>query len=300
MAVIGNAVLVDWSRDTGDDGHRDYMAKFKVETSQEDGPYVAGTATGLPVAGAHWAYGADSDPWAFLLPKESIRYTQKVPDHPHRIWYVTKYFSTKPINRCQDASITDPLLLPAKWSGTWRTIRKEAMFDKDANPVMNSAKQLTRGSVVERDYAYPTIRVKFNVTPLPLALFDAMLNRLNDATLWGLPKRCVRLSSITWEQAWYGTCSTYFSIEYVFEVNGETFDVPVLDEGTMELKEGGDPNKIEDFVMAKDPVTGENTKVLLDGGGKRLVGVAAPVIYTPKLYKEGNLLTLGIPATLGS
>ena len=132
---------------------------------------------------------------------------------------------------------------------------------------------------------------------LPLETFTDMINTVNDATLWGLPKRTVKLSNVSWSRVLYGTCAFYFTVTYDFDIDFETFDRTIIDEGTRVLTKGGDKDNKNDFEVYKD-VNGENTRVFLDGAGSALGDGADPVEIEIEYYKESNFLTLGIPSTL--
>jgi len=125
-----------------------------------------------------------------------------------------------------------------------------------------------------------------------------MVDTLNDRPLWGLEARKIKLSNVSWERLLYGTCTFYYKVTYEFDIrmDDDGFDRKLIDEGTKELKPGGDPNDPRDFQVYKDG-NGENTRVLLDGAGKALTAEADPFEIDLKYYKESNFGLLGLPTS---
>jgi hypothetical protein len=114
-----------------------------------------------------------------------------------------------------------------------------------------------------------------------------------------------------WERKVYGRCGYYFTITYTFEVNQNTFDNDIPAMGTMELKSFyADSTNPDNFIRAKS-ANEENVTIPLDANGRRLLKVGQDPdgtprwqypqhILKPKIYKEGNLLLLGIPSDISS
>jgi hypothetical protein len=128
--------------------------------------------------------------------------------------------------------------------------------------------------------------------------------------LWGLPARTIRFSDARWERKVYGNCFYYFHTSYVFQFDIKGFDKEVPAEGSTEYGGSGSFDDPSSYVPAKDLKTGENLdSVPLDSNGRRLVfkgydvnGLVEYVypqeIQKPEVQDQGNLLLLGIPATL--
>lgn len=291
--VLGH---LDWSVKQDKDGHRDYSIIWLVQTSDpDDGPYTVGTTPLLPAIGSAWIFGNDNDPWAFCWPEVTVQpvYTKE----PCTLWTVENMFTTRPLRRCQDDAIENPLLEPPRLSGTYGKVSKESHIDKDGKLIKSSSHEIFRGKSVEFDECLPTVSIEMTFSSNQISTFNGLINRVNDATLWGLSTRKIKLSNATWKRHLYGICTFYYTVAYEFEINPETFDRLIPDEGSKILKEGGDEDKPEDFIVYKDR-NGENTRVLLDGHGAPLASAAAPHNISFKKLKEGNLLLLGIPASL--
>lgn len=286
---------IDWSGQRDKEGHRDYKIRWLVNSLYADGPAVVMNTAGLPAVGATWAFGNDVDAWAFCWPNWKM--TPIITKEPNQYWIVEQHFTTKPLKRCQDTDIENPLNEPDRISGSFTKFTREATHDRNGDPIKSSSHEQIRGSVVERDDNRPNVTIEKNLVTLPLSTFAPMIDTLNDAPLWGLPARTIKLSNASWQRQLYGTCTFYYTVSYEFDVNYDTFDKTLIDEGTKVLACGGDPTKPEDFVVYKD-INGENTRVILDGNGEAWDGVGTPGEIDVEFYNESNFLLLGIPTSL--
>jgi len=291
--VVGR---LDWGLDRDKEGHRTYKVKWLVQTgSTAEGPSHALIASGLPAIGSSWSQGYDYDAWARCLPTQSCRYLTK--NERGYWWEVEQVFSTKPLTRCQDTSIDNPLQEPDRISGGFVKYTKEVDKDKDDKAIKTSSHERIRGDQVTFDANRPTVTIEKNVLVLPLSTFAPMIDTVNDDVMWGLPARCVKLTNVSWSRELYGTCTFYYTVSYEFDCKYETFDNTIFDEGTKILSKGGDKDEPRDFEVYKD-VNGENTRVFLDGEGNPLEKGEDPVEIDIKYYSESNFSTLGIPTTL--
>lgn len=280
------------------DGHRTYKLTHKVVAAKTDGPATIMTTPGLPLVGSLWLFGTDIDVWAFCHP--DMKVTPVVKDAPDLYWLVEQTFSTRPINRCQDISIENPLLEPQKISGTFvrYTLNPELRLkDKDDEIMQSASFELFRG--VEWDASRPTVRISQNVPTLQLPLITSMIDTLNDSLLWGLEARRIKLSEISWERKIFGICGYYYVRTFGFDINFDTFDVTVIEEGTREVIAIDDPDDPYAFKVILDPNDSIGGVFPLQANGRRLVAPYTPVEKTLQFYKESNFLTLGIPTIIG-
>jgi len=307
-----------WGLQRDDEGHRTYNVSFLAVTDDVlDGPYsVAYGISGLPLPGvSFWAYGNDIDTEAICTPATKVSLFNHVEGQPHNWWRFDYLFSTKRnIKRCQDTNITDPLMEPDRLSGSFAKYTKEVMKDKDGLYIRSSSHEIIRGSQVEFDHNRPTVRIEQNKLNLGLSLFAPMIDNVNASPMWGLPARCVKLSNVSWERKLYGSCTFYYTRTFEFDIDYNTFDKAVMDEGTKALngrwKNDGtwelvpinassgapDPNNPSHFMRMKDR-NGENMRVILDGAGKPLTDPANAVYRDVKYYQETDFFTLGIPTS---
>jgi hypothetical protein len=288
---------VEWTLSRDKEGHREYKIKWLVRsTSTADGPLTIANTAGLPAVGSTWSFGNDLDSWAFCWPQWRI--APVLDAEVSEYWTVEQMFTTRPLQRCQDTDIENPLNEPDKISGGFTKYTVEATHDQSGDAILTSSLEQIRGSVVERDANRPTVTIGKNLLTLPLSTFAPMIDTVNDAGLWGLPARCVKLSNVSWQRNLYGTCTFYYTVNYEFDVRYDTFDRTLLDEGTRVLAPGGDATDPDDFIVYKDK-NGENTRVILDGSGEAWDGTGTPGEIGPvEFYAESNFLTLGIPTSL--
>jgi len=325
-SVVGTRL--SWRRTGKEDGHREYVVVFLVmTTSTEDGPQTALSAPGLPYPGAIWTQGNDYDPWAFCLPNPSAEPWQGKEGEPHRYWACTFTFSTRPQKRCQDTPIEDPLLEPMKISGSFVKEKWEPAFDRNGDPIRSTSMEKLRGAEFDRSPA--TVKIEQNVAYLDLERFAPMVDTVNDAPLWGMPTRCVKLDTVTWERLVFGSCGFYYKRTFEFSVGSVTdeednvtsiHDRRLLDEGSRVLSgqwvkigdclspvwdltnicgTSPDPTNPMHYIAYKDR-SGENTTTPLSKSnpGAPADGEDDVNKITVEYYPESNFLTLGIPTTL--
>lgn len=329
----------EWGGGRDEAGYRTFKVKWLVKAALADGPFNVMNTPGLPLPGSAWLIDGDSDPWSWCRPDMAVAIHQPKEGDPNYWWTVEQTFSNKPPDRdkqkCQDDPVEDPLLEPQKVSGGFTRFSEEAAYDRSGDPINNSSHEQVRGPQIEFDRNRPTVRVEQNVALLGLATWGPMIDTVNDAPLWGLDARCVKLSNASWERKYHGLCSLYYTRSFDFDVNESTFDRDLLDEGTkclrgawdrnspsatfgtwvVALGPGGldlDPARPGNFMRFKD-WNGENARVVLDGHGRPwdprvdpatgdLLAGGAPDSVPGKIhvekYPESNFLLLGIPTVL--
>lgn len=292
--VLGSSPC-DWWMDRDEEGHRDYTIQWKVQTSGATyGPNWALAATGLPTPGASLNIGASSDSWAFYTRKGSAKLMRK--DSRRDIWLVTTVFSTRPLRRCSTNAVGNPLLEPNRWSGGVRKYTIETDKDKDGNALLNSAGERYTGPIVQDTRTHSTIELEMNVSWIDLAFLADYCEAVNNATWWGSAARTIKCTDFDWREEQYGSCTTFFNVRFSFEINPDTWDLKVLDEGDMVAIPGTSPTE---FRRAKDDFE-ENVRVLLDGSGNALASGAAEVYNSFRCKKEKDFSTVGWPSTIGN
>jgi hypothetical protein len=299
-----------------EDGHRYYEVDFHVRTDNhfDTAAYILDDwplyAVGMPFDLTPDLPDIEGvDLWAFCTPQLNIA------PHPdsgekakHQDWLVTQYWSTKQSWRCQTFPIENPLAEPVEISGDFVHENRSASLDRFGKPLLFPNFQPIQGPATEYKYSYPTINITFNSEILPLSTYVLLINKVNDAPLWGLPPRCIRFTDAKWVRKVYGSCFYYYTTSYTFEFDINTFDQEVPVEGTLVYGGSGPLDDPRSFVPAKSD-TDENISVPLDYLGRKLVfekydenGLASYLypqhIMKPQIAKEGNLLLLGIPSTL--
>lgn len=272
-----------WSMTRDTEGHREYKIKFLVRcSSPKDGPAIALQTSGLPQVGSQWNFDNDVDQYAYC--KENASVTSVVSNKPNKFFEIEFTFSTKPDDkRCKDQQIEDPLLTPQEVSGDFVKYNEESTKDRFDKFITNSAWEQLRGHQVEFDQNRPQVTIKQNVPSLELDLITSLQDKVNADTLWGIPKRCIKLSHIKWERKFYGQCFVYYARTFTFDIRQDSFDRDLLDEGNKVLKghwdkvtgewildfvagEPPDPQNPSHFIQFKDK-KGENCRVVLNGRG---------------------------------
>ena len=290
--------VISWNRSRDEEGQRTYDIEFLVQTTlASDGPATVSAAWGLPKIGSYWYYGNDADRWAYCTPEQSVK-PQTSDQAKGNVWVVSHKFSTKPLQRCQDTSIDNPLNEPPKLSGSFVELYQENRYDRNGTLVTNSSHELIVGPSTETSKSRPTVNVSLNVASSPVSLVDSMIDHLNDSPLWGLPARHVKFSQVSWSQSLYGTCNFYYTLNMGFEINRTGWDVLHVDKGTRALAPGGTEGNRLDYVKMKN----ERGEILendyLDGSGGQLATGASPITATAEYSPQANLLLLGIPSML--
>lgn len=285
--VIQGDAHVSWSGSRDEEGHREYVISHLVRGETTDGPANAMETPGLPLPGSPWIVDSDEDQYAWCTWKAKA--TPKLNDEPGIYFVVEQVFSTKPpaLNqqRCQDIKVEDPLLEPPKVSGSFINYNEEATHDRFGFPIVNSAHEQVRGPTVEFSKNRPRVVIEQNVPTALLAyILPAMMqNTVNMFPLWGLPVRTILLAEASWERKFYGQCYIYYVRKLTFDIDYETFDRDLKDEGSKVLHGHWDPatgywildpiaGKRPDrfnpthFIRAKDRAD-ENIRFDLNGAG---------------------------------
>lgn len=219
-----------------DEGHRTFDVVFLCDTAITDGPMDLFMCPDLPQPGDVWTGilgGADVN--AYFYPTMKVSIHEEKEGSPARVWKVACKASTKPLKRCQTTSIENPLAEPMKISGSFTKYTKEAFRDRFGEQIVNSSHERVHGPGVEFDNNRPSVKIEQNVAALELSLFSGMIDHLNDSTLWGLPKRCVKLSNASWERLLLGVCSFYYKRTFEFDIQYDSFDRWLMDEGNRVL-----------------------------------------------------------------
>lgn len=313
--------LIDWSGGRDREGYLELKARWKVITdTMNDGPWNVANAAGLPLMGSPWLIGDDFHPYCFCMPDLAISKASGRQDTDiHELyWIVEQTYSNRPLKRCNETQIENPLWEPPRISGGFVKATREMGKDRNGDPFKTSSHEIIRGQAVEFDESRATVTISLNTEENMLATFYDMQDTVNDATLWGLDPRMIKLSNVTWERKLWGLCTYYFTTTYEFEVNKRTWDRRVTNEGTRCLAghspgspmEPLDPDAADPdlpgktykenpkrFEVYKD-INGENTRCFLDAKGRPLSPDDPIVELTLEYYEESNFLLLGIPSSL--
>lgn len=324
--------IMTWSMTRNEDAHREYKIKHRITAEKDDGPFTVLNTPGLPAVGSPWVFGNDADMFAWCWPTTTVN--PVIDQGANFYWDVEQTFSTFPHNFCKEDENQDPLLQKPKLSGSFIKFTEEARFDRFGRPVVSSSFEPLRGQQVEFDDNRPTVRIEMNVPTLDLNRLYSAVDKVNDSDLWGFRPRMIKLMTAPWERLFYGQCFEYYKVTYEFEINTDTFDRLVMDEGEKVLM--GDWDEREEFsghyVLKRidgnwpDPFNpahfirlidkrGNLTRIPLNGrglpAGAKIIGDdpntvgTGTEIYESDLgqiliekYDEFDFLSLGVPAII--
>ena len=314
-AAVHNGGRRVWGGRRDSDGFREYTITNLVKTTDvADGPKTVMFAAGLPAIGSVWNFGNDIDVWAFCYPDMEVRRHPAIAPGEKGLWWeVDQKFSTKPLTRCQDTQVEDPLLEPQKVSGNFGKFTIEAVYDRFGNRIVSSSHEPLRGRQVEFDNNKPSVVIEQNVVNLGLSTFAQMIDTVNDGPMWGLPARCVKLSNAPWARKYYGQCNIYYTRIFEFDIDYNTFDRTGTDEGTKALRGHWDKNSasptyrqwvVDSGVSAANPAhfdrykdwNGENVRGALNGAGVPIYTEGTAGEIDIEYYGQSNFFVLGIPA----
>lgn len=225
-----------WSReDDQESGYRTYIITFQTIGAAADGPNAHSQTIGLPRTNDTWNFESVPDVWSFCTPYRSIK--PRATKGPNTLFDHEYKFTNKPpeVPKCQDQTATNPLLEPMQLSGSFSKYQEEGRLDRFGRRITSSSWEPIRGKQNEWDASRPGVQIVQNVPLLELPLLSWLIDCVNDLAMWGLPSRCVKLSSITWEEKYYGQCFKYFTRTLNFETNRKTWDREMQDEGTKVL-----------------------------------------------------------------
>jgi hypothetical protein len=344
---------LEWGMNRSESGEREYDIKWLVEvTRDEDGPGIVALTPGLPAIGSTWSFGKDNDPFVWCRPDLTIRRAH-TPNERGNYWTVEQKFSNKKFTapRCADNQIEDPILEPPRISGSFVKATKVAMGKSrygvvtlDANgdevdflgvsekpiAIRTTSFEPITGKALEFDDSRPTVNIELNTLILPLALYTRLVDAVNDAPMWGVGERTIKLSNVSWKRQLYGTCTFYYVIGYEFEINFKTWDRLIASQGHKCLKgwspgyyvknpspppelippdwkldpeaidlSTGNPNFFNpnNYEVYKD-ANQENTTCFHDVFGRPTDDFADQAYIKVRYYDEENFLALGVPASL--
>jgi hypothetical protein len=243
----------EWKGRREDDGNYTFQVTHRVLCNPGEGPYAALTAEGLPQPGDMWKFNIDPATgaageqmiWAYCGMGSDAE-QQTGDGSPGKVnasyWDVNQAFSTRPPERQQPAG--DPLLEPQKVTGSFTRTSKEALNDRFGTPITNSAWERFHGQQVEFDSGYAVVNIEQNVAELNLPALAAAYQTVNGLPLWGMPKRTIKLSGVSWDPHDYTrpdpitgapTPARYYTRKFEFEVNWEGWDRDLLDEANKVL-----------------------------------------------------------------
>lgn len=314
------------------DGYRDYTIVWKIRTtSYDDGPQVVLNCPTLPDIGTTWSFGNDLDDWVWCIPDTRVQpFRAGNPDDPVRYWTLEQTFTNRAMKRCQDFNIENPLDEPPAISGSFVKYTEEVRYDRHGKVIKTSSHEPIVGPDSEFDRNRPTVSIEMNKLTLDLDDVSSMVDTVNDAPLWGLSARKIKLSNVSWSRKLYGICTFYYTVSLEFDINFDTFDRIITDVGTRhinpdmikpdsgwfptslltEFKDAqgniqatfDPPQMIKDIPLAFTKILDGKGReagwTVLNGEGVVAKDPESAGEVSIEYYPESNFLTLGIPTSL--
>lgn len=242
LPTIPNGGPRKWSMTRNRRGYRTYSITHRVAIDRDTmGPLTALEVTpGLPEPGSVWDEGGIADEWAYFTQEATV---EQVGQEENNLFFdVTQVATSDPTGECPEDVKEDPLAINDRIKIESTDLRKEAIFDRDGNLIVNSAFEQYRGSQVEFDDSKLRVVIEQNAAHLDLDLIDSLMHHTNDAPLWGFDIGCVKLSKLEAEPKYYTNCAKYYLRRFTFDIDSEGFTRYLLDEGTKVLHGRWDQN----------------------------------------------------------
>ncbi len=290
-----NAIDVVWSSE--DEGYQNYAVEYEIITTDvnDNARTVMLALVAAYPPGTPYQLGNDSFPWCWARRPKSIK--RRDIRKNRKVWRGTIDYSNKPLKSCQDQEWEHPLDKPPVIGGSFVRAMRAATKDRHGNQLANSVAEPWIPSP-EVDDSRDTITIQVNTATINLLLRSQARDKVNDADIWGLPARSLKLSQWKYTVQAYGLCEQYVANDFEFEVNVDRWNEIRLDQG-FRKKLGIDANgntTYETLMDEKDQPLREPR--LLDGNGNLLADGADPVEIEKEVIDEFDFSQLPLPNPL--
>ncbi len=268
--------VVDIKATNTEDFHREYDLTYRVITdSESDGPDTVLASGSLPTYGQPYAYGSESNPFASCRFVGNARRDQG--EKTRKAWLVDAKFSTRGSNRDPNDQPGKPLDWAWKVSGSFGTGQKYSNKDRTGRALANSANEPFE-DVPPIDDQILLLTLEKNLPTLSLSQWADSRGKVNDATLWGLPARRVKLMQWSWTPQWTGAGQAYVACKWEVAINFDGYYYEPRDEGYREIT-GVDAEGLTTY--APILINGElpSKPEYLNGSGERLNAAFDPVYF---------------------
>lgn len=299
------------------EGIRTYTITFLVVTTDiGDGPEVVANTPELPNVGVTYSSFAsdwtgkgtlnDADPWVWCTPELEARPHRQVDNEPTTHWEVTTKFTNAEQTRDNTNTVQNPLLEPNKLSGNFSLKSIATTKDKDGDLIQTTAFEPIK---VDRDDAHAQIIIERNKGTIDLSTITPLINKVNNATLWGLATRKVKFNEYSWRELRYATNTKYYRERLVFGINPNTWSRDDIPNKSKKTINGGwiegvfsafttDVNDPSKYIRAVDKQGNPTEYFLNKTTGEPSSSSTPTYLDTVHLYGETNFASLGLPATL--
>lgn len=298
MAVVA-IDRISWTGGRNRLWQRVYELGYRVECdSRFDGPAVirAAAVGVLPQIGDFYNIGGSEVDGGSFVEDEQFELEYSDAQKNIAVWKYTVKFGPYDASQFPENPIDWPIKV--RFGGT----RFERLCPRDDNgdPILMSNK-LPPADPVTRDDSRSTIIVTRNelVSTFDFELAKSYRDTTNDAAWNGFAARTVKCGIIETGEPQYNSVAQvwYYAVQYPFEINEDTWDVVILDQGLMKL-DGSSPPKPIPITRKGQPVT---DPVLLDGSGHELATTGTPVFVTKRVYpmRDFSVFNIDLATALG-
>lgn len=183
----------------------------------------------------------------------------------------------------------NPIDHPLKLSWGSQLVELPVKYDRDDNPIQNSAE----------DFFDPTPTVMKYLILLNIVRNEATFSPTLAQTWKGTVNQhifsiagedfavgTVKIADITSELSYNGECGWYWPVNYQFEIDPDGWKAKILDQGMRELVSS------KKVTMVDGAGKEISTPELLDGAGAKLASGAAPVVLEFDILKEKDFADL--------
>jgi hypothetical protein len=266
---------------------RTFRREFRVVTSDPlVGSIAVRTASGIPTIGQNYNVTggfAESDVGSFV---QQISGQEESEDGLS--WIVTVEYG--PYDASQFG--INPVNWPVKLTFNGNKFQRIVWVDVNGNPVLNSAKERFQEPLTADDTRTTIVATRNElISGFDLTLAETYRDSTNNAVWNGFPAKYVKCGTIsTGEPQYDSNAQVYFyTVTYPFEINRDTWDTKVLDQGFSYIDGTGKRLAVRDKngQRPSDPS-------LLDGSGNVLPVTGTAVYRTFEIYPERNFSTFNL------
>ena len=301
MAVTGFNLLT--TRVQGQEsGHRTYQSTFRVFTdSVSDGASTVMIYSGLPQLGDPYLWGNSFDYGARMNSLPVVR-LEREDQSARKIWIATCTYTTQG-RQLEEQPPDDPLSHPWGVSGDADEWSEEAETDVNGKPLINSSFQQLRGKQVERFRSRRKLTLSKNfpiINQLWIDHYEESTNR-SSVSILGMvyPPKHLYMRRITFTREWYAYNTPYFPHTFQIDVHKNGINRKIVDKGTMQLRDNGNPFDPGDMVPILNLQTKDQMERYLNGAGGPISDIAdAAILNDPdgfQLEDDEEWNAIGFP-----
>lgn len=308
--TVTDVRIKDVQGSVDEQGFRDYTVVYDVETNDtSDLVVTVREAAGLPQIGDAYAVSGEFDADAWLRNKTVTLHSG---DESYKLWRVSCRYSSRLSINPPTLDQTEPLSLPATWSGGLLQFEREYFKDRDGEAIKNAAGEFFLDPPITGDDSRFSIVCEKYFNFGNINVFSEFKDAINDRPFWSFEEKRLKIASLGFTQEYRGNSAFIKArLEVVAtEATTITWDREVLNAGLKAhppLSPGAVFSPADtNFLVEIDDDKGIPTTVPwpLTEDGQRMPTTdrkAGKENYiTAKLYRLKDFTQLGFPTQLGA